>query len=136
MEFFSSFGGNPVSCEVGKAVLNVIEEEGLRQNAMEIGGYMKEQLSSLAKFHLSIGDVRGHGLFLGVELITESGKPDTKLAQHIKHYLKDRYILTSTDGKYDNVLKIKPPLCFTAANADQYCEVLKDGLADAAHYNL
>jgi len=136
MEFFSSFGGNPVSCEVGKAVLNVIEEEGLRQNAMEIGGYMKEQLSSLAKFHLSIGDVRGHGLFLGVELMTESGKPDTKLAQHIKHYLKDRYILTSTDGKYDNVLKIKPPLCFTAANADQYCEVLKDGLADAAHYNL
>ena len=128
MEFFSSFGGNPVSCEVGKAVISVIEKEGLQQNALEVGQHMSQQLLVLADTYPAIGDVRGHGLFLGVELMDETGEPDTHLAHYVKHYLKDRYILTSTDGKYDNVIKIKPSLCFTKSNADQYCEVLQEAL--------
>ncbi len=128
MEFFSSFGGNPVSCAVGLAVLHVIEEEELQQQALQVGNYMKAQLEDLAMIHPAIGDVRGEGLFLGVELINPEGKADTAQAQYAKQYLKENYILTSTDGKYDNVLKIKPPLCFTYDNADEYCDVLEAAL--------
>ena len=120
VEFFSSFGGNPVSCAIGQAVLEVIDEEGLQDNAKEVGAHYMYQLKNLQKIYPCIGDVRGSGLFIGIEIINDSnGQPDTKLAQHIKNELRDRHILISTDGPHDSVLKTKPPLCFTKDNASE-----------------
>ena len=117
-EFFSSFGGNPVSCAIGEAVLKVIEEEHLQEHAKTVGGHLKELLAQLQHEFPEIADIRGSGLFLGVELLDKSGNPNTQLAAYIKNGLRKNSILVSTDGPYDNVLKIKPPLCFTEADAE------------------
>jgi len=117
VEFFSSFGGNPVSCAIGKAVLDVVETENLQENAKVTGDYYKSLFMELQKNYPSIGDVRGSGLFLGIELIDESAQPNTELAQLIKNELRKRHILISTDGPFDNVIKTKPPLVFTKENA-------------------
>jgi ethanolamine-phosphate phospho-lyase len=122
MEFFSSFGGNPVSCEIGNAVIKTIRQEGLQQNAFETGTYWMQELNKLKKDFPLLGDVRGSGLFIGVECIDEQGKENTLLAQQIKDGLKEVYILASTDGPLDNTLKMKPPLCFTKENADRFIE--------------
>ncbi len=124
-EFFSSFGGNPVSCAIGKAVLEVIEEEGLQQHAKQVGDYFKEELNALAKAYTCIADVRGSGLFLGIEIRTENGDPATKYASDIKNYMREHHILVSTDGPYDNVLKIKPPLSFAKEDVDIAIAVLR-----------
>lgn len=119
VEFFSSFGGNPVSCQIASAVLDVIEEENLMDNAKLIGDYYIEQLNKLKSQHLCIGDVRGSGLFIGIEIVKPYTKlPDTTLAHHIKNKLREQNILISTDGMHDNVIKSKPPMCFTKANVD------------------
>ncbi len=120
MEFFSSFGGNPVSCQIGNAVIKTIKQEGLQQNAFETGTYWMQQLNDLKNQFPLLGDVRGEGLFIGVECIDEQGKENTLLAQHIKNKLKNDYILASTEGPLDNTLKMKPPLCFTKQNVDQF----------------
>ena len=120
VEFFSSFGGNPVSCAVGLSVLNIIEEEGLQKNAKIVGSYYKNKLNSLKDEYKVIGDVRGQGLFLGIEIIHKKDKkPNAKLAKHIKNKLRDNHILVGTDGPYNNVIKTKPPICFTMKNVDQ-----------------
>jgi len=124
-EFFSSFGGNPVSCAIGNAVLDVIEEEGLQQQAKEVGDYLKEKLAALKNDFSNIADVRGYGMFLGIELLDEQDGPATELASKIKNHFRANHILISTDGPYDNVLKIKPPLSFTKNNADQLVAVLR-----------
>ena len=130
VEFFSSFGGNPVSCAIGLAVLDVIEEEGLQQNAMLVGNYYKKILNDLKNDFECIADVRGSGLFLGVEIVNDEQLPDTRLAGILKNDLRNRNILISTDGPYDNVLKSKPPLCFTKADAEKVVrniyEILKE----------
>ncbi|MBC3759009.1 aminotransferase class III-fold pyridoxal phosphate-dependent enzyme [Hyunsoonleella sp. SJ7] len=119
VEFFSSFGGNPVSCAIASAVLDVIEEENLQENAREVGNYYQSLLKKLSKKYECIGDVRGGGLFIGVEIVKDGTKdPDTKLAQFIKNEMKNSYILVSTDGPFDNVIKTKPPLCFTKKNVE------------------
>jgi ethanolamine-phosphate phospho-lyase len=120
MEFFSSFGGNPVSCAIGNAVIKTIQQEGLQQNAFEVGSYWMQQLNELKKYFPLLGDVRGSGLFIGVECIDKNGKENTRLAQQIKDGLKDTYILASTDGPLDNTLKMKPPLCITKENVDRF----------------
>ena len=117
VEFFSSFGGNPVSCAIGKAVLEVIESEKLQENALNCGQYYKSLFKELKSKHSCIGDVRGSGLFLGIELIDKLGKPNTRLAQYIKNELRKNHILISTDGPFDNVIKTKPPLVFNIENA-------------------
>ena len=117
VEFFSSFGGNPVSCAIGNAVLKVIETEQLQERALETGHYYKRLLKDLMGNHSEIGDVRGSGLFLGMELIDETGQANTKLAQFIKNELRMRKILISTDGPFDSVIKTKPPLIFNSSNA-------------------
>ncbi|MFC1785008.1 aminotransferase class III-fold pyridoxal phosphate-dependent enzyme [Candidatus Neomarinimicrobiota bacterium] len=120
VEFFSSFGGNPVSCAIGLAVLEVLDEENLQNNAKEVGTYYRSLLIELQNEFECIGDIRGSGLFVGVEIIEKNTtKPDTKLASTIKDNLRNKNILISTDGPYDNVLKSKPPLCFTKENAQQ-----------------
>jgi len=128
MEFFSSFGGNPVSCAIGLAVLDVIEEEHLQDNALKVGNYLKERLIELKDKHSCIGDVRGAGLFLGVEFIKDTKEPATDLTSMISNVLKDRYIMVGVDGPYENVIKIKPPLCFTSENANQLVDALDDVL--------
>ena len=120
MEYFNSFGGNPVSCEVGQAVLDVIREEGLQSNALEVGSYLFQGLLNLKNNYDIIGDVRGRGLFLGVELIKESNQmiPASEEAKKAINLMRDRNILLSTDGPENNVIKIKPPLVFNRKNAD------------------
>ncbi len=132
VEFFSSFGGNPVSCAIGLSVLDVIEEEQLQQNAKDVGDHYLSLLKDLQKKYACIGDVRGSGLFLGVELIKDNSlTPNTELAHLIKNVLRNNNILISTDGPFDSVLKTKPPLCFTKENAELVVEniemVLKKG---------
>lgn len=130
MEFFSSFGGNPVSCAIGMAVLDVIDNESLRDHARKLGGYFKNGLRKLAESHNIIGDVRGEGLFLGVELVKERASlaPATKEACAIVNSMKDRGILMSTDGPLDNVLKIKPPMVITTEDVDMVLRCLGDVL--------
>ncbi|MFC2156197.1 aminotransferase class III-fold pyridoxal phosphate-dependent enzyme [Acidobacteriota bacterium] len=126
MEYFNTFGGNPVSCAVGMAVLDVIEEEKLQENALYVGNYLKEGLKKLhEKFEL-IGDVRGLGLFLGVELVKnrETKEPAPTHAAYIIERMKDEGILISTDGPRNNVLKIKPPIVFSQENADLFLRTL------------
>jgi ethanolamine-phosphate phospho-lyase len=122
MEFFSSFGGNPVSCAIGNAVIKTIQQEGLQQNAFEVGSYWIQELNKLKNNFPLLGDVRGSGLFIGVECINEKGQENTLLAQQIKDGLKEAYILASTDGPLDNTLKMKPPLCITKENVDRFID--------------
>jgi len=127
MEFFSSFGGNPVSCAIGLSVLNVIEEENLVQNAQLAGSYLIDQFENLKKECVNIGEIRGMGLSLGIEIVKDqiNFEPDTELAAFLVNELKNRNILTGTDGPYDNVFKLKPPLCFSKENADELIKNLR-----------
>jgi 4-aminobutyrate aminotransferase-like enzyme len=120
MEYFNTFGGNPVSCAVGLAVLEVIEEEGLQENALQVGGDLKAKLTELKLRYPLIGDVRGLGLFLGIELVRDAMKlePAAEATTYIVERMKDRGILLSTDGKYHNVIKIKPPMVFSKSDAE------------------
>ena len=120
MEYFNTFGGNPVSCAIGLAVLDVIRDEQLQNNAHRVGRHLFNGLHSLMKKHPLIGDVRGLGLFIGVELVLnrETLQPAAAQASYIVNRVKACGILLSTDGPFHNVLKIKPPLVFTEANAD------------------
>ncbi|MCB1024689.1 MAG: aminotransferase class III-fold pyridoxal phosphate-dependent enzyme [Acidobacteria bacterium] len=121
MEFFSSFGGNPVSCAIGQAVLDVLEEEKLPGNAHEVGGYLLGRFRDLVEKYEFCGDARGEGLFLGLEFVEDklSKRPHTKLAAFVQNKLREKGILAGTDGPFVNVLKVKPPLCFTKENADE-----------------
>ena len=137
VEFFSSFGGNPVSCAIAGAVLDVIEDEALQENAKLVGDYYKSKLKDLMHKHPSIGDVRGSGLFIGVELVMpDSNTPNTALAAKVKNEMRNRYILVSTDGPYDNIIKSKPPLCFTKSNADLVVNTIDQILSEIHHSSL
>ena len=135
MEYFNTFGGNPVSCAVALAVLDVIEEEGLQARAAEVGAHLKAGLMSLAARHAMIGDVRGLGLFLGIELVreAESLTPATREAAEAIELMKERGVLLSTDGPFENVIKIKPPLVFSRENADELVAVLDEVLGEIEH---
>ncbi len=127
MEYFNTFGGNPVSCAIGLEVLNIIEEEGLQQHAFETGNYLLERLRELQSQFPIIGDVRGHGLFLGFELVKDrdSLEPAAEEATYLANRMRDHGILMSTDGPLHNVMKIKPPMCFTKSNANFLVRTLK-----------
>jgi len=120
MEYFNTFGGNPVSCAIGLEVLKVIKEEGLQQNAKVVGNYLKTGLRELMAQFKIIGDVRGPGLFIGFELVSdrETKVPATDQASYFANRMRDKGILMSTDGPYNNVLKIKPPVVFSKSNSD------------------
>ncbi len=115
MEFFSTYGGNPVACAAGLAVLDVLEEEHLPENAARVGAYLMKELRKL-----DVNDVRGQGLFLGVELATGDE------ASSVVNTLRERGILAGTDGPNHNVIKIRPPLIFTEDDADLFCGVLRE----------
>ncbi|HYW42986.1 MAG TPA: aminotransferase class III-fold pyridoxal phosphate-dependent enzyme [Bryobacteraceae bacterium] len=118
MEYFNTFGGNPVSCAVGLAVLDVIRDEGLQENARVAGGYLLRGLADLAQRHPLIADVRGLGLFLGFEMRRETGEPAAEEASDLVNCMKERGVLLSTDGPFHNVIKVKPPLIFSRADCD------------------
>ncbi len=122
MEYFNTFAGNPVSCAIGLAVLDVIEQEGLQAHAKQVGDALLQGLNELKQKHALIGDVRGMGLFIGVELVKDrhSLEPATAEANTIIEFLKAHRILLSTDGPYDNVLKLKPPMVFSMDNAREF----------------
>lgn len=129
--YFNTFGGNPVQCAAGMAVLDVIEEENLQQNALRVGDYIRDGLRGLQDQYELIGDVRGHGLFIGAELVADREKktpaiPQTKL---VVNRMKDRGVLLSNIGVYDNVLKMRPPLPFSKDNADLLLTTLDEVLA-------
>ncbi|MFI0469641.1 aminotransferase class III-fold pyridoxal phosphate-dependent enzyme [Saccharopolyspora sp. 5N102] len=126
MEYFNTFAGNPVSCAVGLAVLDAVEDERLMANAATVGAHFKDRLSALAAHHEVIGDVRGRGLFLGVELVSDRRRkePDAAAARRVVEEAKREGVLLSTDGPADNVLKIKPPVVLTVDQADRAVAVL------------
>ena len=134
MEYFNTFGGNPVSCAVASAVLDVIEEEELQAHARDVGAHLKAGLDALAERFPLIGDVRGLGLFLGVELVRdrETLEPAAEEASEIVERMRDRGILLSTDGPLRNVIKMKPPLVFNRGDADQLLRVLEEVLAEVS----
>ena len=125
MEYFNTFGGNPVSASIGKAVLDVIKEEKLQRNASEVGEFLKAQLQQLQKEFPIIGDVRGEGLFLGFELVDKNKNPLAKQATYLANQMKTLGILMSTDGPDNNVLKIKPPIVFSLENGKELIFRLK-----------
>ncbi|XP_053232896.1 5-phosphohydroxy-L-lysine phospho-lyase-like isoform X2 [Podarcis raffonei] len=119
VEYFNTFGGNPVSCAIGIAVLDVIEKEQLQLHALQVGSFLMELLNQQKAKHPLIGDVRGVGLFIGVDLVQDQKKrtPATEEAAIIVTRLKEEFIMLATDGPGRNVLKFKPPLCFNAEDA-------------------
>lgn len=120
MEYFSTFGGNPVSCAIALEVLDVIRDEGLQASALDVGNYLMEGLAALAPRHPIIGDVRGIGLFSGIEFVRDRAtlEPADTEAAYIANRMRDLGVLVSTDGPFHNVIKIKPPLVFTRGDAD------------------
>jgi Ser/Thr protein kinase RdoA (MazF antagonist) len=120
LEYFNTFGGNPVSCAAGLAVLDVLEREGLQDNAERVGKYMKAKLSALAESHAAIGDVRGAGLFIGVDLVRdrETREPAPDLARRVANGMRKAGVLIGIDGPAANVLKIRPPMPIQEAQAD------------------
>lgn len=133
MEYFNTFGGNPVSCVIGLEVLGVIQREGLRENALSTGNHLMTRLRDVAGQHELIGDVRGNGLLVGVELVTnrEARTPAAREAAYVANRMRELGVLMSTDGPDHNVLKIKPPLCFGPADADFLADTLDRVLAES-----
>ena len=130
MEFFSTFGGNTVSCAVGIAVLDVVRDEKLQQHALDVGNAMGERLRALAQKYSIVGDVRGSGLFWGVELVRDRAtlEPAGAEASFVANRMRERGILLGTDGPHHNVVKIRPPMPFTAADGDLLVDQLEAAL--------
>ena len=120
MEFFNTFGGNPVSCSIATQVLKVVENQNLQENAKIVGEYFKKELKKLTNEFDLIGDVRGQGLFLGIELIDQKMNSLQKKTKYIINRLKKFGILSNLDGPKNNVIKIKPPLTFHKDNCDKF----------------
>ncbi|MEM6570780.1 MAG: aminotransferase class III-fold pyridoxal phosphate-dependent enzyme, partial [Planctomycetota bacterium] len=134
MEFFATFGGNHVSAAIGTAVLDVLEDEGLMGNARAVGAVFFERMAELQARHDVIGDVRGRGLYLGVDLVRDrdSRAPAGETAAYVALRMRDRGVLVGTDGPASNVLKIKPPLSFTANEMERLMATLDDVLSETA----
>jgi len=128
MEFFSTFGGNPVSCAIGMAVLDVLRDESLQQHALDVGTFLRDGLRDLMSRHPLIGDVRGTGLFIGIELVRDrdTREPATAEAATLINALRSRRMLVGTDGPFENVIKIKGPLVVTEDDAAMFIATVDD----------
>ena len=128
--YFNTFGGNPVSCAVGKAVLDVLKDEQLVENARVTGDYVIAGLKRLQQKHAIIGDVRGRGLFFGAELVRDrkSREPATDETKRLVNSMRERGVLLSRIGQHDNVLKMRPPMPFSQDNADLLLQTLDEAL--------
>jgi len=130
MEYFNTFGGNPVSCAIGAEVLQTVKREKLQDHALEIGDFLKSGLKDLATEFPIIGGVRGQGLFLGFELVDSDLNPLGDRAKYLADRMKEHSILMNTDGPGHNVLKIKPPMVFDRDNAESLLFYLKKVFAE------
>jgi 4-aminobutyrate aminotransferase-like enzyme/Ser/Thr protein kinase RdoA (MazF antagonist) len=128
MEYFNTFGGNPVSAAIGQAVLEVVYDQKLQLNAKNIGKYLQDGVSSLAKSNSIIADVRGSGLFIGVEMMVGEKRPATNEVSDLMEFALAKGVLLSSDGPDNNVLKIKPPLVISKSDVDLFLNVLSDWL--------
>jgi len=128
--YFNTFGGNPVSCAAGLAVLDIIEREELQQNALNVGQYLVDGLWRLAEDHDCIGDVRGSGLFIALELVSdrEARTPATDLTKKVVESLRERGVLTGSIGPDSNILKLRSPMILNEDNAQYFLSALKDSL--------
>jgi 4-aminobutyrate aminotransferase-like enzyme len=133
VEYFNTFGGNPVSAAAGLAMLDVLHDENLQQNAHAVGAYIMRRLRTLQNKIDLIGDVRGAGLFIGIELVKNrvSKEPASKEASYLCTILKTKYqIMSSLDGPFANVFVIKPPMVFTDEDADFFIESFQRAILD------
>jgi 4-aminobutyrate aminotransferase-like enzyme len=130
MEYFNTFGGNPVSAAIGQTVLDVIVDESLQRNALNVGNYLMDGVRELGKSIECIGDVRGSGLFIGVEFVTDraSQTPGTAITRDLIEFARENGVFLSSDGPAENVLKIKPPMIIGKAEVDIFLDVLARGL--------
>ncbi|MDH5354274.1 MAG: aminotransferase class III-fold pyridoxal phosphate-dependent enzyme [Gammaproteobacteria bacterium] len=130
IDFFSTFGGNPVACAAAHAVLDVVEQEGLRENAKDTGDYIRAELSRLAEQCPVIGDVRGQGLFCGVEIVRDkaSKEPAADIADTIRNRLRENRVLVGREGRAGNIIKVRPPLAFRREHAEQLIKTFADVL--------
>lgn len=117
-DYFNTFGGNPVSCAVGLAVLEVIEKEDLQENALVVGNYLKERLTMLRDEYPMIGYIHGAGLLLGIDVINHDGSPNSELAEKIMNHMSENGVLIGTTGPIYSILQIRPPLVFQKEHAD------------------
>jgi len=132
MEFFSTYGGNPVACAAGLAVLDVLRDENLQQNALHAGTHWTAQLNDLQSTYAVLGDVRGSGLFLGLDLVNDRSTraPASNQACYVANRLRERGILAGTDGPHHNVIKLRPPLIFSTIDSDVFTSALADILQE------
>ena len=130
MEFFSTFGGSTVSCAAGLATLETVLDEDLQAHAQRVGSHLLDGLCHLATRHEIIGDVRGRGLFIGVELVRnrDTREPATVEASSVVNAMRERGVLLGTDGPWHNVLKIRPPMPLGVSDADRLVAALGDVL--------
>ena len=132
-EYFSTFGGSTLSCRIGKEVLDIVDDEGLMENARLTGEQLQEGMRNLADRHPLIGDVRGFGLFIGVDLVTDrqTRAPATQVADYVKNRMRDHRILIGCEGPADNILKIRPPLTVDESAVEMILTTLNQVLEEA-----
>nr|WP_314092905.1 aminotransferase class III-fold pyridoxal phosphate-dependent enzyme [uncultured Shinella sp.] len=126
--YFNTFGGNPVACAAGMAVLDAIEEEGLQENARTTGTFLKQGLEAIVAGRGDIADVRGAGLFLAAECV-EGDVPNARLAGHVVNHLRRNGVLISATGPGANILKIRPPLVLRRPEAYHFLEAIREAFA-------
>ena len=134
IEFFSTFGGSTLSCRIGKEVLDIVDDEGLQDNARLMGDRLMAGLRQIETDFGCVGDVRGMGLFLGVELINPDGSEGTEICSYVKNRMRDHRILIGSEGPKDNILKIRPPLTIEAEDVDMILWALRDVLSDVGDF--
>ena len=129
---FNTFGGNPISMTQGLATLEIIDEENIQQNALEVGTHLKDALIDLQEKHEIIGEVRGMGLMLGVELVRnrKSKEPANTEAADVMEKMKERNVLIGKGGLFGNTLRIKPPMCINKDDADYLVAMLDEVLTE------
>ena len=132
IEYFNTYGGNPVSCAIGNAVLDVIEKDRLMEHAITVGQALLEGAKKLGEKYQIIGDVRGRGMFVGVDLVKDrkTREPHPSAAEHVLTRFKEEKVLLQSDGPHNNVLKFKSPLAFSMENAKTFLELLDQVLGE------
>ncbi|KUJ77571.1 aminotransferase class III-fold pyridoxal phosphate-dependent enzyme [Ruegeria profundi] len=134
IEFFSTFGGSTLSCRIGKEVLDIVDDEGLQDNACIMGARLMDGLRQIEADFGCVGDVRGMGLFLGVELINPDGSEGSEICKYVKNRMRDHRILIGSEGPKDNILKIRPPLTIESEDVDMILWALRDVLSEVGDY--